>query len=104
MGSWFSLILPEISGEERIIGEDAQRRQVVDNCSLEPQTELLLNAQVHIKGTSNFKASSQPVSCPPKLQSGNTNDREVCQKKSSISESCSGPEFRKNEERMKLSK
>ena len=65
LGSWFSLILPEISwGRENNRGEgDAQRRQVVDNCSLEPQTELLLNTQVHIKGTSNFKASSQPVSC-----------------------------------------
>lgn len=65
---------------------DTEGKVVVDNCSLKSQTGFLLNIQVHIKGISNFKACSQPCPAPPKLQSGNTDDSEVCQKNSSISE------------------
>lgn len=56
------LLCLKFPGEERIIGGWGASRGVFV-AALEPQTGSLLNIQVHIKGTSNFKASSQPMSC-----------------------------------------
>lgn len=54
------LLCLKFRGEENN-GGGASRGPLV--AALEPQTGSLLDIQVHIKGTSNFKTSSQPMSC-----------------------------------------